>query len=271
MIFVIMVIWELTSPKRHLTITKMKRWTNNLGIICLNTLILKLLFTTGAIGVAAMASLNGWGLLNYWRVPTLPATISSILILDLVVYLQHLLFHAAPTLWRIHMVHHADLDIDVTTGLRFHPFEIILSMFIKMAAVAALGPPVLAILIFEIVLNGTSMFNHGNIRLPPKVDAILRLLVVTPDMHRVHHSVVIRETNSNFGFNFPWWDHIFGTYRAHPVVDHEAMSIGLSHYREPNQVSLGRLLVMPFIGEPGRYSLIHIGGDPMVLRQQQGK
>jgi sterol desaturase/sphingolipid hydroxylase (fatty acid hydroxylase superfamily) len=267
-IFVTMALWEHASPRRRLTVSKAKRWGNNLGIIFIDTLLMKLLFSAAAIGIAAVARQNGWGLLYYWQVPMVPAMIIGVLFLDLVVYLQHLLFHVAPTLWRLHMVHHADLDIDVTTGLRFHPIEIIISMFIKMAAVAAMGPPVLAVLIFEIILNGTAMFNHGNVKLPIAADAFLRLLVVTPDMHRVHHSVAIRETNSNFGFNFPWWDRLFGTYRAQPVAGHEAMTIGLSQYRTPQKVSLGRLLLLPLIGDPGRYSLKHIGGDPEALRKQ---
>jgi sterol desaturase/sphingolipid hydroxylase (fatty acid hydroxylase superfamily) len=264
LIFVGMALWELAAPRRRLTVGKTRRWTNNLGIILIDTLLVKLLFAAAAIGVASMAARNGWGFLHHWQVPAVVAMIIGVLFLDLVVYLQHLLFHVTPTLWRLHMVHHADLDIDVTTGLRFHPVEIIISMFIKMAAVAALGPPVLAVLLFEIILNTTAMFNHGNVRLPTAVDALLRLLVVTPDMHRVHHSVFIRETNSNFGFNFPWWDRLFGTYRAQPVAGHEAMTIGLSQYRQPQQVSLGRLLLLPLLGDPGRYSLKDIGGEPRV-------
>lgn len=262
-------IWEFAAPRRRLTVSKVGRWWNNLGIIVIDTLLAKLIFAAAAIGVAAVARQNGWGLLNYWQVPLVPATIIGVLFLDLVIYLQHLLFHVTPTLWRLHMVHHADLDIDVSTGLRFHPVEIIISMFIKMAAVAALGPPVIAVLIFEIGLNGTAMFNHGNIKMPARVDAILRLLVVTPDMHRVHHSVAIRETNSNFGFNFPWWDRVFGTYRPQPVAGHEGMTIGLSQYRSPGQVTLGRLLLLPLTGNPGRYSLDHIGGNPAAIRKQK--
>lgn len=266
-IYVAVALWEFASPKRRLTVSKAGRWGNNLGIIVIDSLLVKLLFAAAAIGVAAEARRNGWGFLNYWQVPEVPATIIGVLFLDLIIYLQHLLFHVTPTLWRLHMVHHADLDIDVSTGLRFHPVEIIISMFIKMAAVAALGPPVLAVLIFEITLNGTAMFNHGNIRMPFKVDSVLRLLVVTPDMHRVHHSVAIRETNSNFGFNFPWWDRMFGTYRPQPAAGHEGMTIGLSQYRAPGQVNLGRLLLLPLTGDPGRYSLKHIGGNPAAIRK----
>jgi len=269
MIFIAVALWELAAPRRRLTVSKLGRWGNNLGIILLGTLLVRLLLSTAAVGVAAAAGKSGWGLFNYLQVPVVPATIISVLFLDLIIYLQHLMFHATPALWRLHMVHHADLDIDVSTGLRFHPIEIIISMIIKMAAVAALGPPVAAVLIFEVVLNGTAMFNHGNIRLPQQLDRILRLLVVTPDMHRVHHSVTIRETNSNFGFNFPWWDRLLGTYRAQPVAGHTGMTIGLAQFRKPEQITLPRLLLLPFTGNPGRYSLKYIGSDPEILQQKK--
>ncbi len=262
----VVAAWELAAPRRRLTVSKPKRWANNLGIILLDSLLVKLLFPVAAVGVAAAAKQAGWGVFNVLRLPAAVSVALSVLVLDLTIYLQHLMFHATPLLWRLHMVHHADLDIDVTTGLRFHPVEIIISMGIKMAAVAALGAPMAAVLVFEITLNGTAMFNHGNIRLPATVDRLLRLLVVTPDMHRVHHSVTIRETNSNFGFNFPWWDRIFGTYRAQPVAGHEAMVIGLSQFRKPAALTLPRLLLLPVTGDPGRYSLAHIGRDPAVLK-----
>jgi len=264
-ILIVVALWERASPKRRLTVSKSGRWGNNLGIILIDTLLVRLLFSAAAVGVAAAARQGGWGLLNYWQVPVVPATIIGLLVLDLVIYLQHLMFHATPVFWRLHMVHHADLDFDVSTALRFHPIEIMLSMLIKMTVVAALGPPVQAVLIFEVALNGTSMFNHGNIRLPERLDRILRLLVVTPDMHRVHHSVTIRETNSNFGFNFPWWDRLLGTYRPQPVAGHTGMTIGLAQFRKPEQVTLPRLLALPFTGDPGRYSLRYIGADPEIL------
>jgi len=270
-IFALMAFWELAAPRRRLTVPKSQRWANNLGIVFLDSLIVRLLLPTAAIGVAAAARHKGWGLLNVLDVPFLPATIIGVLFLDMVVYLQHLMFHAVPLLWRLHMVHHADLDIDTTTGLRFHPIEILISMGIKMAAVAALGPPVTAVLVFEVTLNGTAMFNHANIWLPESVDRWLRLVVVTPDMHRVHHSVTIRETNSNFGFNFPWWDRLFGTYRPQPVAGHTGMTIGLAQYRNPERVTFFRLLLLPFTGEPGAYSLNRIGRDPeVILRGRRG-
>ncbi len=260
----LIAVWELIAPRRRLTVAKTGRWCNNLGIIALDTLLARLLFPVAAMGVAAAAREHGWGLFNYLQLSEGLSIALSVLLLDLIIYLQHLLFHATPLLWRLHMVHHADLDIDTTTGLRFHPIEIILSMAIKMATVAALGPPVVAVLLFEIILNGAAMFNHGNIRLPENIDRLLRLLLVTPDMHRVHHSVTIREANSNFGFNFPWWDRLFGTYRAQPVAGHQAMTIGLAQFRKPEELTLPRLLLLPFTGNPGRYSLRYIGRDPAV-------
>jgi len=266
-IFVIVALCELASPKRRLTVSKSGRWINNLGVILLDTLMVRLLMPATAVSVAMSAQRDGWGLINSFQIPTLPAVVIGLLALDCIIYLQHLMFHAVPLLWRLHMVHHADLDIDVSTGLRFHPVEILISMGIKIAAVAALGPPVIVVILFEIILNGTAMFNHGNISLPAAVDAYLRLLVVTPDMHRVHHSVTIRETNSNFGFNFPWWDRLFGTYRGQPVAGHTGMTIGLSQFRQADQLTLARLLILPFMGNPGPYSLDSIGKDPIVLRK----
>lgn len=264
-ILAMVAVWEVLRPRRPLTVNKAGRWCNNFGIILLDSVLVGLLFPVAATGVAAAATGGNWGLIPYLRLSGIAAVAVSVIVLDLVIYLQHLMFHAVPLLWRLHMVHHADLDIDVSTGLRFHPVEILLSMLIKMATVAALGPPVIAVLLFEITLNGTAMFNHGNILLPRSVDRFLRLLVVTPDMHRVHHSVLIRETNSNFGFNFPWWDRLFGTYRAQPAAGHPGMTIGLSHYRRPERLTLPRLLLLPVTGDPGRYSLDSIGGDPSLL------
>jgi sterol desaturase/sphingolipid hydroxylase (fatty acid hydroxylase superfamily) len=268
-IFILVAVCELALPRRRLTVSKAGRWFNNMGIVFLDSVLMKLLFPVAAMGVAAAAHENGWGLLNSLQLPSWLSVTLAVLVLDLIIYLQHLMFHAVPVFWRLHMVHHADLDFDVSTGLRFHPIEIILSMLIKMAAVAFLGPPVVSILIFEIALNGTSMFNHGNILISKSIDRYLRLLIVTPDMHRVHHSVIIRETNSNFGFNFPWWDRLFGTYRAQPVAGHNAMMIGLSQFRKVEQVTLARLLLLPFIGKEGRYSIKYIGKDPEMLSEQE--
>jgi sterol desaturase/sphingolipid hydroxylase (fatty acid hydroxylase superfamily) len=248
-----MWIWELLAPRRPLTTSKPGRWVSNLAIVLIDTLALRLLLPATAVSVAMLAQKNGWGLLNNVALPYWLGVAAGVIVLDLTIYLQHVVFHALPTLWRIHMMHHSDLDFDVTTGVRFHPLEVIISMGIKMAMVVLLGASALAVLAFEVLLNGTSMFNHGNVRLPGGLDRILRLLVVTPEMHRVHHSVIIRETNSNFGFNLPWWDRIFGTYRPAPAAGHEGMTIGLSHFRDPGELTLPRLLILPFTGNPGKY------------------
>jgi len=247
-------MWEILSQRRSLTTSKKKRWINNLGITFLNPLVLRVVFPVLALDMAVIAQKQGWGLLNIFDPPYWVAVVIGIVLLDLTIYLQHVMFHAIPILWRLHMVHHADLDYDVTTGLRFHPIEIVLSMVIKLSVVVVIGPPALAVIIFEIVLNSAAMFNHGNIRLSLKIDEILRYFIVTPDMHRVHHSVIIRETNSNFGFNLPWWDRLFGTYRSQPVKGHEGMTIGLSQFRDAKRLTLPWLLILPFIGKTGDYS-----------------
>jgi sterol desaturase/sphingolipid hydroxylase (fatty acid hydroxylase superfamily) len=205
--------------------------------------------------VAALAAERGMGLLNLFHVPHPLAILLSVLALDLAIYLQHLMFHAVPLFWRLHRVHHADLDFDVTTGARFHPIEIGLSMLIKFAVILALGPPAVAVLVFEMLLNASSMFNHGNVRFPAAIDRVLRRVVVTPDMHRVHHSIDPRETNSNFGFSLPWWDRLFGTYRAEPQAGHEAMTIGIDRFRAPRELWLDRMLLQPFRSEDGAYSI----------------
>ena len=248
-VFALMAVWELLAPRRVLRVSKALRWANNLGLVFLNTFILRLIFPAAAVGMAAFASELGWGLLNYYAVPYVPGVIASVIMMDLVIYLQHVMVHAVPVLWRLHRVHHADPDYDVTTGARFHPLEIILSMLIKFATIAALGPPVVAVIVFEVLLNATAMFNHANVRIPVGIDRYLRLLVVTPDMHRVHHSVEDDEANSNFGFSLPWWDRLFGTYRAQPRAGHEHMNIGIHHYNDPKQVSwLHGMLWLPFVG-----------------------
>jgi sterol desaturase/sphingolipid hydroxylase (fatty acid hydroxylase superfamily) len=176
--------------------------------------------------------------------------------MDFIIYLQHVLVHAVPLLWRLHRMHHADLDYDVTTGARFHPIEIILSMLIKFATIVVLGPPVVAVVIFEILLNATAMFNHGNVRLPLGLDRVLRLILVTPDMHRVHHSVEDDEANCNFGFSLPWWDRLFGTYRDQPRGGHEGMTIGIHKFRTPKEASwLPGMLLLPFRGKVSAYTI----------------
>jgi sterol desaturase/sphingolipid hydroxylase (fatty acid hydroxylase superfamily) len=251
-VLVVMALWELVGPRRPQSIGRGWRWPNNLGVVMVNTLLLRILFPVTAVGLALVAEARGFGLFNAIDVPYWVAVVASVVILDLAIYLQHVLFHAVPGLWRLHRMHHADLEFDVTTGLRFHPVEILLSMLIKFAVVGALGAPALAVLIFEVLLNATSIFNHGNVRIPQGIDRVLRWLVVTPDMHRVHHSIVVRETNSNFGFNLPWWDRLFGTYRAQPTAGHEGMTIGIAQFRAPRELGLDRMLLQPLREDAGR-------------------
>lgn len=246
----LMAIWELLAPRRTLAVSKRIRWYSNLGLAFIDTLALRLLLPIQAVGVALFVGKHGWGILNNVTVPHWVGVLLGVLGLDFVIYLQHAMFHAIPVFWRLHKVHHTDLDFDVTTGIRFHPIEIFLSMGIKRAAMMVLGVSGIAVVLFEALLNATSMFNHGNVRLPGRIDRVLRLLVVTPEMHRVHHSVVIQEHNSNFGFNFPWWDRLLGTYQDQPAEGHEGMTIGLSQFREPKSLILPSLLVLPFISKP---------------------
>jgi len=255
-IFAVMAIWELVAPRRALTVSKAVRWTNNLGLVFFNSFIVRLIFPAAAVGVAAFAAENGWGLLNYYEIPFAISVIISVIAMDFVIYLQHVLVHGVPILWRLHRVHHADLDYDVTTGARFHTIEIIISMLIKFATIVVLGPPVVAVIIFEIILNATAMFNHSNIGLPKGIDHFLRLFLVTPDMHRVHHSVEDDEANSNFGFSLTWWDRLFGTYREQPRAGHTGMTIGIHKYRDPKLVSwLPGMLALPFIGKITGYAI----------------
>jgi sterol desaturase/sphingolipid hydroxylase (fatty acid hydroxylase superfamily) len=248
-IFAIIAAWELGAPRRTLQVRKALRWTHNLGLTVLNAVVVRAALPVAAIGVAAFASERGIGLFNLFHIPHLLAMLLSVLALDLAIYLQHRMFHAVPLLWRLHRVHHADLDFDVTTGVRFHSIEFGLSLLIKFAVILALGPPALAVLIFEILLNASSMFNHGNLRMPVSIDGVLRRFVTTPDMHRVHHSIVPRETNSNFGFILPWWDRLCGTYRAEPWSGHEGMTIGIAQFRSPRELRLDRMLLQPFRSE----------------------
>jgi sterol desaturase/sphingolipid hydroxylase (fatty acid hydroxylase superfamily) len=252
-VFLAMAIWELVGPRRHQTIGRHARWPSNLGIAVLDTLLVRLIFPTTAVGLALVADARGWGFFHLVALPTWTVVVASVVLLDLAIYLQHILFHAVPALWRFHRMHHADLAFDVTTGFRFHPIEILASMLIKLTVVAALGAPAVAVLIFEVLLNATSMFNHGNVRIADRLDLILRWIVVTPDMHRVHHSILPTETNSNFGFNLPWWDRLFGTYQPQPSAGQEAMTIGIEQFRDPRELRLDRMLIQPFHGSVGSY------------------
>ena len=253
-VFAAVAAWELRAPRRRQAFRRLDRWPGNLGIVAVGALLVRLVFPTTAVGVALLAEAKGWGVFNAAITPPpLLAIVLSVVALDLAIYFQHVLSHAVPALWRLHRMHHADLDFDVTTGVRFHPLEILLSMAVKLAVIAALGTPALAVLIFEVLLNATSMFNHGNLRLPARLDRALRWIVVTPDMHRVHHSILRPETDSNFGFNLPWWDRLFGTYRAQPAAGHEGMTVGIEQFRTVRDLRLDRMLVQPWLGAASGY------------------
>lgn len=254
-IFCVMALWEVLAPRRRLSLGRWQRWPSNLGIVVLDGVLVRLIFPTAAVGVALYAEAHGWGLLHALDAPAWLALVASMLLLDLTIYLQHVMFHAVPLLWRLHRVHHTDLDIDLTTGARFHPLEILLSLVIKLGVIVALGAPALAVLLFEVVLNVTAMFNHANARLPQRLDRVLRWLLVTPDMHRVHHSWHPDETNSNFGFNLPWWDRVFGTYRAQPRDGHIGMTIGINQFRDPREQRLDHMLWQPLRGPVNSYPI----------------
>ncbi|MFO7552105.1 MAG: sterol desaturase family protein [Haliea sp.] len=250
LILLAMAVWEVVASRRPQNIQRRQRWPSNLSIVALDTLVIRLIFPMAAIGASLVADQRGWGLFNVTAAPMWLALVASVILLDLAIYFQHRLFHAVPWLWRLHRMHHADLEFDVTTGLRFHPLEILISMGIKLLVVILLGAPAAAVLVFEVLLNATSMFNHGNVRLPTRIDRWLRLLVVTPDMHRVHHSIIRRETDSNFGFSLPWWDRLFGTYIDQPTAGHLGMTIGIEAFREPRDLRLDRMLLQPFVDSP---------------------
>jgi sterol desaturase/sphingolipid hydroxylase (fatty acid hydroxylase superfamily) len=271
-VLLLMALWELLAPRRRLTVRRPARWASNLGLVALNTLAVRFLVPLGAAGTALVAQERDWGLFNNLELPGWLAVVLAVVALDLIIYLQHVMFHAVPLLWRLHMVHHADLDFDVTTGTRFHLLEILLSMGIKMAAVALLGAPAVAVVAFEVLLNATSMFSHGNVRLPGWLDRALRLVVVTPDMHRSHHSALREETNSNFGFNLPWWDYLFGTYRARPAAGHEGMTIGLEQVRDERTADrLDGMLLLPFLGSEGDYPVNRSGEGARAEREASAR
>lgn len=255
-VFAAMALWEVVAPRRRPAHPRRVRWLANLGLVVLNSVVLRLLFPVAAVGFAAVAAERGWGLFNALQAPYWLAFGLSLLLLDLAIYFQHVMFHAVPLLWRLHRVHHADPDYDVTTGARFHPVEIVLSMGIKLAVISVLGAPALAVLVFEIVLNACAMFNHGNVGLPATLDRALRRFIVTPDMHRIHHSTVMAEANSNYGFNLAWWDRLFGTYRAEAAAPQERMALGVDGITGSGRdVSLGGLLVIPFLADPAAPAL----------------
>jgi sterol desaturase/sphingolipid hydroxylase (fatty acid hydroxylase superfamily) len=249
-VFFIMLVWELVAPRRLLSVSKMLRWSSNLGLLLVNSVVIRLLFPVAAVGMALNTSEMGWGLFNLLELPFWFEVFAAVILLDLLIYGQHVLMHLVPVLWRLHRVHHADLDFDLTTGSRFHTIEIILSMLLKFLAILILGPAVVAVLIFEVVLNVMAMFNHGNVSLPKSVDKVVRRLFVTPDMHRVHHSIILPETNSNYGFNLSIWDRLFKTYIDQPRQGHDAMTIGIPEFRDAAQVDkLPGMLMLPFVNK----------------------
>jgi sterol desaturase/sphingolipid hydroxylase (fatty acid hydroxylase superfamily) len=255
LVFLALALWELLAPRRDLTLGRNARWPNNIALLLVDVAVIRVVAPGAAIAVALASEAQGWGLVNALGLTGWPAILFAVTLLDLAMYFQHVMFHAVPTLWRLHRVHHSDLDVDVTTGTRFHPIEIVLSTAIKCAAVAAIGAPAMAVLAFEVLLNATAMFNHANIGLPASIDHALRAFVVTPDMHRVHHSVEYNESSSNFGFNLPWWDRLFGTYRAETRVGQETMTVGVDAFRATEDSRLDRLLIQPFRDTPGRYPI----------------
>ena len=252
-ILLLIAFFEIFAPRRPLATSKPGRWFGNLGVVAVSAVLVRIVFPITAVQLAIRLGQNGWGVFNVMDLPYVLVVVLSIVILDFIIYLQHVMFHALPTLWRLHMMHHADLDYDLTTGIRFHPIEILISMVIKFSAVAVLGTPAFAVILFEIILNGMAMFNHGNFLIPLGLDRALRWFVVTPDMHRVHHSVFPGETNSNYGFNLSWWDRLMGTYRAQPRLGHQGMTIGLNQFRDPSKLTLLWMLILPFVGKQGPY------------------
>ena len=245
-VFGIMALWENLAPRRHRSRSRQERWPANLGVSLLDGLVARIVAPGGAVGFALLAESRGWGLFNFVAWPGWAEAPLALLLLDLAIYVQHRVFHAVPALWRLHRTHHTDLDLDVSSGGRFHPLEISLSLGFKLLVILALGASPLVVLVFEVTLNASALFNHSNVRLPAGVERILRWLVVTPDLHRVHHSILRRETNSNFGFNFPWWDRLFGTYCPEPNLGHENMTVGLEEFRAPAELRLDSVLTQPF-------------------------
>ena len=266
-VFFIMISWEVVTPRRVLTLPRRNRWLINLSLAGMNLLIMRLSVGGIAYLTAIMATEQHFGVFNQFTIPNWLAITLTLLFLDFAIYAQHVLAHKWLLLWRLHQVHHTDMDFDVTTGIRFHPIEILISMVIKFGVIAAPGVPALAVLLFEILLNATSMFNHGNVRIPGRLDRWLRWIVVTPDMHRVHHSVERGETNSNFGFNLPWWDRMFGTYRDQPLAGHNGIIIGIEQFRDPAELRLDRMLLQPFRDPSGPHPF---GGDDKSVEVRRG-
>lgn len=244
-VFLLLMVLEALLPRRRLRHSKMKRWTSNIALVVINTVTVRLLVPIAGVAAAALAQQQQWGLLNQVALPGWIEMLLFLLAFDLAIYFQHRVFHAVPFLWRLHRMHHSDRDYDVTTGNRFHPLSILISSLIKTVLILLAGPTVLAVVVAEVLLNACAMFNHSNLRVPIAFDRVLRLFVVTPDMHRVHHSIDPHEHNRNFGFNFPWWDRLFGTYLAQPALGHDEMEIGIEGFRDESTEKLMPLLRQP--------------------------
>ena len=245
-IFSLMSVLEGVASRRRRSVSRLRRWPGNLGVAALDALLARVAVPAGAVGFALFAQARGWGFLQPLGWPVWLKVIIAVVVLDLAIYLQHRAFHLVPVLWRLHRMHHADPDVDVTTGARFHPCEILLSLGVKFLIIVILGAPAMSVLLFEVLLNATAMFNHSNVRVPALMERVLRCFVITPDLHRVHHSILRRETDSNFGFTLPWWDWLFRTYRAQPEAGHDDMILGLEQFREPKELRLDRMLTQPF-------------------------
>jgi len=254
-VFAVVALWEAWSPRRPQAYGRRARWPHNLALLVVDALTLRILAPGAVVAVALLAQERSWGFFNLVSLPDWLAFAAAIVWLDLVVYFQHVMFHAVPTLWRLHRAHHADQDFDLTTGVRFHPIEILISTLVKCAAVAAIGASPVSVLVFEIVLNATAMFNHANASLPGWAERWARWFVVTPDMHRVHHSILYDESSSNFGFNMPWWDRLFGTYRPQPRLGHDEMVLGVDAFRSAEDLRVDQLLIQPFRDTPGQYPI----------------
>jgi sterol desaturase/sphingolipid hydroxylase (fatty acid hydroxylase superfamily) len=254
-VFAMMAVWEMVAPLRTAKTSKPIRWSNHLALAIINIVLIRLTFPLAAVALALYASDRGIGLFNLISIPYAVAFVASLLALDLAVYLFHLLFHHVPVLWRVHRLHHADLDIDVTTGVRFHPIQIVMAAIVKSAAILLLGPPALAVLAFEVASHAITLFNHGNVKLAPSLDRILRWVVVTPDMHRIHHSIHSAETDSNFGFVFAWWDRLFGTYRPEPAAGQACMTVGIESFRTDRDLWLDRLVLNPVVDDRASQSI----------------
>jgi len=254
-LYALLTIWEISSPKRKLEHARRLRWVSNFGLIIISSILVRFIFPTAAVGIALLVEKNQWGLLYYFDLSVAMHFMIAFVLMDLSLYFQHVMFHALPLFWRFHRVHHTDLDFDITTGLRFHPFEMVISILIKFMTITALGVPVLAVVIFEIILNAASMFSHSNIKIARSIERVTRWFIVTPDMHRIHHSVSENETNSNFGFFISVWDRLFGTYTKEPKKGHTGMQIGLHNFREPKWQDLRWLIYLPFVSKIKDYAI----------------